>query len=106
MQLTLFLSGVTQTCLLACAAHPALPLPAQLTLFLFGDAHRDHYKESEGAVLLITAPEAKLEEGRLSLSTREAACLAPLGTSQDFAHCAGTTKVSTFSMVAEACCCG
>ena len=64
-----------------------------MTLFLFGDAHREHYKECEGSVLLVSCPETKFEEGRLSISTREPGVVALLGISPDFAYCAGTKGV-------------
>jgi minichromosome maintenance protein 10 len=60
---------------------------------LFGDAHAEHWKETEGSLVAVVAAKASKSEGRdLSLSVDRGAQLFKLGTSADFALCKGERR--------------
>lgn len=64
-------------------------------MFLFGDAHQNNFRESEGSVVAISNALARSSEGKedVSLKVTEAASILKLGTSSDFALCGSRKRV-------------
>ena len=63
-------------------------------MFLFGDAHQDHFRESEGSVVAIFNASADSDgKGGLSLKVNEPSSILKLATSSDFALCGSRKKV-------------
>lgn len=65
---------------------------ATVTMLLFGDAHQDHFRESEGSVVAIFNAEAD-GKGGLTLKVNESSSILKLATSSDFALCGSRKKV-------------
>ncbi|GFH26659.1 Mcm10 domain-containing protein, partial [Haematococcus lacustris] len=63
-----------------------------ITLFLFGQAHKELYKESEGSVVIVRAAKLKREErgpGQVSMSVEQPEQVQRIGHSPDFGFCLG-----------------
>eukprot|EP00899_Mesostigma_viride_P006241 jgi/Mesvir1/15618/Mv03225-RA.1 len=65
---------------------------ARVSLFLFGAAYEMHWKESVGAVVGLVGAAGSTDARGTSLKVTLADQLFKIGTSVDFAVCAGTTK--------------
>ena len=62
------------------------------TLFLFGEAHQAHFRESEGAVVALFDARLDVRDGEAALKVAEERCVLKLGTSADFALCGAKKK--------------
>jgi hypothetical protein len=63
-------------------------------MFLFGDAHEEHYRESERSVVAIFNAKAEVHsKGELTLKVSELGSILKLGTAADFAFCGSRKKV-------------
>ncbi|KDD76180.1 hypothetical protein H632_c325p1, partial [Helicosporidium sp. ATCC 50920] len=64
---------------------------ACVSLFLFGAAHHDLWKQSVGSVVCCLSPSVK-SDSDLSVSVNDSQSIWTLGTAADFGYCKGTTK--------------
>ena len=66
-----------------------------VTMFLFGEAHQDNFRQSEGSVVAISNALARSSEGKhdVSLKVTESSSILMLGTSSDFALCGSRKRV-------------
>ena len=71
---------------------------ASVTLFLFGEAHQAHYRESEGAVVALFDARLDARDGGAALKLFEERCILKLGTSADFALCGAKKKARAISI--------
>ncbi|KAL3163124.1 hypothetical protein ABBQ32_009538 [Trebouxia sp. C0010 RCD-2024] len=68
---------------------------ANVSLFLFGKAQTGLWKETEGSVVAIFNPEARIAEGKLSMSVDSEQQVVKLGTSTDMGFCRSRKKDGT-----------
>ncbi len=73
-----------------------------VTMFLFGDSHQEHFRESEGSLVAIMNAVAENDGKGLTLKVNEASSILKLATSADFAFCGSRKKVSRHVHVLEA----
>ena len=66
-----------------------------VTVFLFGEAHQDNFRESEGSVVAIVNAVAGSSKGKdeATLKVTESTSILKLGTSSDFALCGSRKRV-------------
>lgn len=84
-----------------CAPHDA---GTTISMFLFGNAHEEHFRESEGSVVAIFSARTDTDQkGKLSLKVFEPEAILKLGISADFAYCGSKTKVHS-SFMPPLCC--
>ncbi|KAK9830984.1 hypothetical protein WJX81_005397 [Elliptochloris bilobata] len=60
--------------------------------FLFGEAHQDHYREAQGAVVALFNARARREGSKFDLSIETGASVLKLGTSADMGFCNAQKK--------------
>jgi len=66
---------------------------AELKLFLFGDAFKDHWTEPAGTVVVVRRAKTRVEKGNApSISVQDPDQLFKVGTAADFAVCRGIRK--------------
>ncbi|EIE24646.1 hypothetical protein COCSUDRAFT_46891 [Coccomyxa subellipsoidea C-169] len=63
-----------------------------VTMFLFGDSHQEHFRESEGSLVAIMNAVAESDGKGLTLKVNEASSILKLATSADFAFCGSRKK--------------
>lgn len=79
---------VSDQCFVTC------PAGTTISMFLFGNAYEEHYRESEGSVVAIFNAKADTDnKGEVALKVFELDTILRLGTSADFAYCGSKTKV-------------
>lgn len=64
-----------------------------MTVFMFGAAYDDHFRETEGMVVALVAPKTRTEGGEFALTVDRGDQVWVLGRATDFGYCKAQRKV-------------